>query len=124
MALSWDWCSEADIWSAISARWPRTAQTSADFALLWQVRDLLSAKFIGDQPASQAQVYGAANGLAASYKDPYTVFVEPAPRRFERDEIRGHFGGIGARMGRNEAGELVLTVMREQTGRTSRHSGW
>ena len=93
---------------------PGATQTAADFDLLWQVRDLLSAKFIGDSPGSQAQVYGAANGLAAAYKDPYTVFVEPAPRRFERDEIRGHFGGIGARMGRNEAGELVLTVMRDK----------
>lgn len=93
---------------------PRTAQASADFALLWQVRDLLSTKFIGDQPVMQSQIHGAAAGLAASYKDPYTVFVEPAPRRIERDEIRGHFGGIGARMGRDDSGELVLTVMRDK----------
>ncbi len=93
---------------------PGAAQTPADFSLLWQVRDLLNNKFIGELPAGQAQVYGAAHGLAAAYKDPYTVFVEPAPRRIERDEMRGHFGGIGARMGRNEAGDLVLTVMRDR----------
>ncbi len=92
----------------------RAASPSADFGLLWQVRDLLSARFIGEIPDAQAQTFGAVRGLVSSYKDPYTVFVEPTPRRFERDEIRGHFGGIGATMGRNEAGELVLTMMRDR----------
>jgi carboxyl-terminal processing protease len=29
----------------------------------------------------------------------------------ERDELRGHFGGIGAYMSRNDAGDLLLTVI-------------
>ncbi len=86
----------------------------ADFDLLWQVRSLLDKSFIGETPAAQKQVYGAAHGLVASYNDPYTVFVEPAPREVERDQLRGHFGGIGAYMGRNEAGEMELTVMRDR----------
>lgn len=93
----------------------RTAEPAAgDFALLWQVRDLLSARFLGEIPDAQAQTFGAVRGLVSAYKDPYTVFVEPSPRRFERDEIRGHFGGVGATMGRNAAGDLVLTVMRDR----------
>jgi len=52
--------------------------------------------------------------MVASYGDPYTIFVEPGPREMERDDLRGHFGGIGAYMGRDEQGLLVLTVMRDR----------
>jgi carboxyl-terminal processing protease len=89
-------------------------EAAAGFDLLWSVRDLLDRSFIGDAPATDKQVHAAAKGLVASYGDPYTVFVDPAPREVERDELRGHFGGIGAYMGRNEANELVLTVMRDR----------
>jgi carboxyl-terminal processing protease len=91
-----------------------SAAGTADFNVLWQVRSLLDRSFIGEAPAAEKQVYGAARGLVATYNDPYTVFVEPAPREVERDQLRGHFGGIGAYMGRNEAGELELTVMRDR----------
>ena len=84
------------------------------FSIVYDVQNLLKTEFLGDAPSPQAQVYGAAHGLVESYKDPFTVFVEPAPRTIERDELAGHFGGIGASMGRNEAGDLVLTVIRDQ----------
>ena len=84
---------------------------SADFGLLWQVRSLLNGRFIGEIPATQQQVYGAIHGLVARYNDPYTVFVEPAPREVERDELRGHFGGVGAALARKDSGDLVVTVI-------------
>ena len=84
------------------------------FSVLWGVQNLLKTEFLGDVPSPQAQAYGAAHGLVESYKDPFTVFVEPAPRTIERDELAGHFGGTGANMGRNDAGDLVLTVIRDQ----------
>jgi carboxyl-terminal processing protease len=93
---------------------PASVLGTADYELLWRVRDLLAGSFIGEAPATQAQVYGAVHGLVNAYQDPYTIFVEPAPRRIERDEIKGHFGGIGAQMARNDAGDLVLTVMRDR----------
>lgn len=90
------------------------ADAQSGYSLLWTVRDLLDRSFIGEIPAAQAQVYGAVHGLVAAYNDPYTVFVEPASREVERDDLRGHFGGIGAYMARNEAGDLVITVMRDR----------
>ncbi len=90
------------------------AEASADFDVMWTVRDILDRSFIGDIPSAQQQAYGAAHGLVAAFDDPYTVFVEPAPREMERDELAGHFGGIGAYMSRNEAGELIVTVMRDR----------
>lgn len=92
----------------------RLGAQDKEFSLLWNVRALLEQKFIGDPPSAQTQVYGAARGLVASYGDPYTVFVEPVARTLERDELRGHFGGIGAYINRDEAGDVVLTVMRDR----------
>lgn len=89
------------------------AQTPG-YDMLFQVQDLLQENFLGDIPEAKQQVYGAIHGLAESYKDPYTVFVEPAAREVERDELRGHFGGIGARLGRDDAGSMVLTVIRDR----------
>ncbi len=90
------------------------ADANTGFDVLWSVRAILDRSFIGDIPSEQQQAYGAAHGLVAAFNDPYTLFVEPAPREMERDELAGHFGGIGAYMTRNEAGELVVTVMRDR----------
>jgi carboxyl-terminal processing protease len=100
---------------ALGGRRGQSARAQAPgFDLLWQVQGLLDREFIGNIPSAQAQAYGAIHGLVASYNDPYTVFVEPAPREVERDELRGSFGGIGATLARNDAGDLVLTVMRDR----------
>ena len=90
------------------------AEADAGFDLLWSVRAILDRSFIGEVPSAQQQAYGAVHGLVAAFDDPYTVFVEPAPREMERDELAGHFGGIGAYMTRNEAGDLVVTVIRDR----------
>jgi carboxyl-terminal processing protease len=90
------------------------AEADAGFDVLWRVRAILDRSFIGEIPSAQQQAYGAVHGLVAAFDDPYTVFVEPAPRKMERDELAGHFGGIGAYMSRNEAGDLVITVIRDR----------
>lgn len=92
---------------------PQSAET-ADYSTLWTVRRLLTQRFLGEAPSEQEQVYGAAHGLVGSYNDPYTIFIEPARREVERDELRGEFGGIGAYLGRNDAGDLLLTIMRDR----------
>ena len=90
------------------------AEAETGFDVLWSVRAILDRSFIGEIPTAQQQAYGAAHGLVAAFNDPYTLFVEPAPREMERDELAGHFGGIGAYMTRNAAGDLIVTVMRDR----------
>jgi carboxyl-terminal processing protease len=92
----------------------RAAQQTQGFDVLWRVHDLLKANFLDQIPDEKQQVYGAVRGLTSTYKDPYTLFVEPAAREVERDELRGHFGGIGAQLGRDDAGNMVLTVIRDR----------
>lgn len=87
---------------------------SRGFDTLLRVQELLQTNFLGDIPDAKEQVYGATRGLTGAYNDPYTVFVEPAAREVERDELRGHFGGIGAQLGRNDSGDMVVTVMRDR----------
>jgi carboxyl-terminal processing protease len=67
-----------------------------DMQIFWEAWHLLERDFFGEKPEDKNRVYGALRGLAQSFQDPYTVFVEPQPRELERDDLRGSFGGIGA----------------------------
>lgn len=88
----------------------RQAAASAPdrFALLDEAWSYVEASYLGEQPAEQQVTYGAVRGALAELGDPYTIFVEPVARQQERDSLRGNFGGIGANVSRNEAGEAVL----------------
>ena len=79
-----------------------------NLAVFWEAWDRVEAVFIDDLPASNAVVYGAIRGSLRELDDPYTVFIEPVARDAERVRLQGTFGGIGANVFRNEAGEIVL----------------
>lgn len=79
----------------------------ADMRSFWQVWNLLDRDFHGEAPPATTRTYGAIAGLAQSYGDPYTFFVEPHARELERDELAGRFGGIGATLEATEVGYIV-----------------
>lgn len=81
--------------------------------LYQQVWDILEGEFYGEDPSIQERLYGSVRGLAQSYNDPYTYFVEPEPRELERDQLRGRYGGIGAWIDRTDEG-YVLRPMQDQ----------
>ena len=85
-------------------------ETRPDLALFWEAWSLLDRDFFGESPPATEQLYGAIEGLTASFDDPYTLFVEPAPRQLERDDLRGRFGGIGANIETTEAGYRLLPL--------------
>ena len=60
----------------------RAASAKAtDDALLWQVRDLLKAKFVGEIPAPQAQIYGRRPRSGSRLQRTRSrYFVESRPR--------------------------------------------
>lgn len=82
-----------------------------EFGVFWEAWNILQRDFYGDQPASQNRTYGAIKGLTEAYGDPYTVFVAPEPRQREREDLSGAFGGIGAWITVDEAGNKVLDPM-------------
>lgn len=85
-----------------------TAVPRSDISLFWEAWHLVENNFIGDLPDERELSYAAIRGAMASLNDPYTVFLEPQIRDQEQISLRGNFGGIGAYVQRNEAGDVVL----------------
>lgn len=84
-------------------------ETDADFSAFWKAWNILKEKSIyTDKTTDQARVWGAIEGLAASFGDPYTTFFAPADNKSFKEEIKGSFSGIGAEIGMKDN---VLTVI-------------
>jgi len=92
----------------------RDNPTSAEidqFSIYWQAWRIIEDQFYGTIPADPAPAYAALRGALASLNDPYTLFVAPEPRALEKADLQGEFGGIGAYITRNAAGDVVLTPL-------------
>lgn len=79
-----------------------------NFQLFWQSWDILEDEYYYDLPENKELVYGAIQGLMRSAGDHYTFFVPPTAAEFDRQATAGEFGGIGAYVGQNEDGYLVV----------------
>jgi carboxyl-terminal processing protease len=98
---------------------------NVDLAPFWKAWKILDEKFT---PASstvevvknQEKIWGAIQGLTASYKDPYTVFFPPAESKMFEEEISGSFGGIGIEVGVQDG---VLTVVAPLKGTPAERAG-
>jgi carboxyl-terminal processing protease len=80
-----------------------------DFSIFWEAWDRIEQSYIGNLPTNTEMTYGAIRGSMSILGDPYTVFIEPVVREQEINSLRGNFGGIGANLQRNEAGEVILS---------------
>ena len=81
----------------------------ADFQPFFDAWQLLEQKHIkGDSIKPQDRVWGAIQGLAQSYDDPYTEFFPPVQSKQFDEELSGSFGGIGIDLGIKDQ---VLTVI-------------
>ncbi len=71
------------------------------FSAFWKAWQILDEKFVTATSTSpQSRVYGAIQGLAASYGDPYTVFFPPVESKIFQDDISGAgFEGVGMEIG-------------------------
>src|SRR5512136_2911099 len=72
----------------------------------WGVAENL---FYGKLPTEQERAYGAVRGMMESFKDPYTVFIEPPQTELQSQQLSGKFGGIGANVRRENDGRIVLS---------------
>jgi carboxyl-terminal processing protease len=90
-----------------------TSTESVDLAPFWKAWSLLDEKFAvatstAPRVTNQAKVWGAIQGLASSYGDPYTVFFPPVESKSFEEEISGSFGGVGMEIG---VADDMLTVI-------------
>lgn len=88
--------------------------SDADFTNYWKVWNVLNDRFVQTHASStptdtKSKMWGAIQGLTASYGDPYTVFFPPTEAKAFADNIAGNFGGIGAELGVNK--EKILVVI-------------
>lgn len=70
-----------------------------DFKLFWDVWNKVQQKSLQKPIEDSNLFYGSLEGLVASLKDPYSVFLRPQlAARFSQD-LSGSFSGIGAEIG-------------------------
>ncbi|MHB1118214.1 MAG: S41 family peptidase [Minisyncoccota bacterium] len=93
------------------------ATSTIDMTSFWKVANILDEKFVATSasssiPTNEDKVYGAIEGLAAVYGDPYTTFFPPKESKNFEDEVRGDFGGIGAEIGIKDNVLIVVAPLK------------
>lgn len=101
------------------------SRSDLDLAPFWKAFDSLNNKFIpttasSSVPKDQDKVWGAIQGLAASYKDPYTVFFPPKEASSFKEEVRGDFEGVGMELAIRDR---ILTVVAPLKGSPAEIAG-
>ncbi|MDQ2933178.1 MAG: S41 family peptidase [bacterium] len=87
--------------------------TVAEFAPFWKAWKLLDENFVDTASTTKdAKVWGAIQGLAASYGDPYTVFFPPVESKMFEEDISGNFEGVGMEIGIKEKQLQVITPIK------------
>ena len=91
----------------------------ADFSPFWKTWNILNEKFVATtasssaQVANQEKVWGAIQGLASSYKDPYTVFFPPVQAEMFQDDVRGNFEGVGMEVAMKDGALMVISPLKD-----------
>jgi carboxyl-terminal processing protease len=97
---------------------------NTDFSTFWKVWNILNEKYVPTHstttPTNQQKVYGAIQGLTASYGDPYTIFFPPVDSKNFNDQISGSFEGVGMEI---DVKDGNLTVVAPLKGTPSYKAG-
>lgn len=96
-----------------------------DLEPFWKTLRILNDKFVSTTasstiPDDESKVYGAIEGLVASYGDPYTTFFPPKESKAFEEEVRGDFEGVGMEIGIKDK---VLTVIAPLKNTPAEHAG-
>lgn len=99
--------------------------TNADLSNFWEAWHALQDNYVithasSTMPSVQDRIYGAIQGLAASYGDPYTVFFPPTQAKAFSDNISGSFAGVGMEI---DVKNNVLTVVAPLKGSPAEKAG-
>lgn len=102
-----------------------TTTETVNLAPFWKAWSLLDEKFATASSTTpkvdnQDKIWGAIQGLAGSYGDPYTVFFPPVESKSFEEEISGAFGGVGMEIG---VADDMLTVIAPLKGTPAQKAG-
>ncbi len=87
-----------------------------DFNTFWESWNILNEKFVSDNNKvidNQAKIWGAIQGLANSFEDPYTVFMPPADSAIFESDIAGNFEGVGMEIGIRDNTLIVIAPLKD-----------
>lgn len=96
---------------------PQKNESSVSFDQFWEVWNILKTKYVSKDATGDNQklLFGSISGLVNSLEDPYTTFFSPEEAKSFSDEISGQFGGIGAEIGLDAQGKLVVIAPLKDT---------
>ncbi len=102
-----------------------TPDQSANLTDFWKAWNALDANYVithasSTLPSTQDKIFGAIQGLANSYGDPYTVFFPPEEAKEFSDTISGSFAGVGMEI---DIKNNVLTVIAPLKGTPAAAAG-
>ncbi len=118
--------------SAIATRIPligdglnSTPDQSANLDDFWKAWNTLQQNYVITHasttlPTTKKKIYGAIQGLAASYGDPYTVFFPPKQAKSFNESISGSFAGVGMEI---DVKNDILTVIAPLKGTPAQAAG-
>ena len=103
---------------------PEVPPQGVDLTPLWKTWRVLEEKYVPSgtsTPVSeQDMLYGAIEGLAQSFGDPYTVFLPPSDNAIFEEDISGNFEGVGMEIGIRNG---LLTVIAPLKGTPADKAG-
>lgn len=100
---------KADVASASST----AVDSKVNLDLYYQVLNLLEEKQIKAETISgDEKLYGMIQGLAASYKDPYTTFFPPSEAENFKTSVAGAFEGVGMEVGMKNNTLTVISPLK------------
>lgn len=102
-----------------------TPNPNADFTDFWKAWNALESHYVithasSTLPTVKERIFGAIEGLASSYGDPYTIYFPPKEAKAFSDNISGSFAGVGMEI---DVKDGVLTVVAPLKGTPAEAAG-
>jgi carboxyl-terminal processing protease len=102
-----------------------TPDENASLDPFWKAWNVLSEQYVithasSTLPSEKDRIYGAIQGLASAYGDPYTVFFPPEEAKEFAESISGSFAGVGMEIGIKDS---ILTVVAPLKGTPAENAG-
>ncbi len=88
---------------------------SEEFEIFWEAWQYIDNEFYREPPSVTDRVYGGIRGVISTLGDEYTSVSPPVMAEHSREVISGKFGGIGATVSTDEAGDsYIVEVISDQ----------
>lgn len=82
-----------------------------DFALFWDVWNMVGDKYLERPVDRQKMLYGAISGMVNALGDPYTSFLSPEINKNFTSSLEGTYTGIGAELGIKDNQLIVVSPL-------------